>query len=219
MEDKNYNSKYYIENKERLLNQKKEANKINKARIDAARKGIRFNRDEYLIISKNSIRNSEKVPVKKTSSNRKNNLKEYFKEYHKNYYLRNRELLLERSKAYQHENYSNLSAKKKLYRESKPEYFKKKNKEWYKKNKEKIKEKRKNYFSLNKEKILNYNKKHVVDELADYYVSHLLKQAGFPKSTIKNTALIKLYKLNIIGKRLFTKKINNEKEVQETKKS
>jgi hypothetical protein len=141
---------YYLNNKEKLLEQRKEYYLNNKEKLLEQRKEYYLNNKEYQKEYQKEYRlnNKEKIleQTKKYYLNNKEKKKEYqlnnkekIKERKKEHYLNNKEKILAQQKEYQ------LNNKGKI-------------KEYQLKNKEKIKERKKKYHLNNKEKTNNRKK-------------------------------------------------------------
>ena len=127
---KQYQSKYYEENKSKVLKRNKNHYEINKNEI-----------------------------LKQQEQYRKEN-KEKISEWHKLYYIENKEKILKREKKYRENNKGKILERSKKYQKNNKEKILKYAKEYRKENKEKISEWHKQYRKNNKEKISEQKKQY-----------------------------------------------------------
>ena len=118
--------------------------------------------------------------------------KDCMKEIRKIEYLKNREVIMKRSKEYYENNKEECKKNGRIYyNEKKDESYKEKRKEYYKLNKEKIKEKRKEYLENNKEKINEKQRNYIKHRTEN---DELFKLSKNIRTLISNTFNINKFK-------------------------
>jgi len=188
--DPNYQKKYNIKNRAKLLKKSKDYYKNNIEKFkERAKKWRNENKDKLKIIKKryyvkhrSEIFNKKKIYNKKNKEKIAKNKKEYairnqakIKKYKKEYQHKNKEKIAKSKKEYSIKNHDKLKAYKhehyvlnrdkyiqrsRKYVQDNLDRVRKTRKKYSIKNAKKIKDKSKNYYKKNKHKIIKYQKEH-----------------------------------------------------------